>query len=35
MKIKAFIQASTSMAKSAKRLFICLDNGGYEVPSSG
>ena len=25
----------TSMEKAAKRLFICLDNRGYEVSSSG
>jgi hypothetical protein len=31
MKIKAFIQASTSISKSTKRLFIYLDNAGYEV----
>jgi len=30
MKIKAFVQGNTSMAKAAKRLFICLDNAGYE-----
>ncbi len=31
MKIKTFISGGTSIAKTAKRLFICLDNGGYEV----
>jgi hypothetical protein len=31
MKIKAFHLGSTPMAKAAKRLFICLDNTGYEI----
>jgi hypothetical protein len=31
MKIKTFIWGGTLMAKTAKRLFICLDNAGYEV----
>jgi hypothetical protein len=31
MKIKAFISSDANMAKAAKRLFICLDNTGYEV----
>jgi len=32
MKIKTFIWGNTSMAKAAKRLFICLANAGYEIP---
>jgi len=31
VKIKAFIQSGAHMAKAATRLFICLDNAGYEV----
>ena len=31
----AFIYCDTTMAMSAKRLFICLDNEGMRCPSSG
>ena len=31
MSSPAFIYCDTTMAISAKRLFICLDNAGYEV----
>jgi hypothetical protein len=31
MKIKAFLYNNTFMARGTKRLFICLDNTGYEA----